>query len=185
MTVLDNYELLINKFSRRKEEGIIFDTFLREQTSWITSPASTRFHLAYEGGLLAHSVNVASTLLQLRQILAPDIEEESCIIAGLFHDVGKVGMPDQPYYMPNPSKWHVKNKGINYIINQNLVHLDIATRSLFLVAQYIPLSDEEAQAIRYHDGQYINENVSVAHKETRLTRLLQYADNWSGGVLED
>ena len=42
-----------------------------------------------------------------------------------------------------------------------------------------------AQAIRYHDGQYIDENRSVAHRETELTRLLQYADNWSGGVLED
>jgi len=185
MTVLDNYKSLISKIIRRKKEVIRFDLFLREQTSWLTSPASTRFHLAYEGGLLAHSVNVTSTLFQLRQKLAPDIEEESCIVVGLFHDIGKIGMPDQPYYIPNPSEWHVKNKGINYIVNQDLVHLDIATRSLFLVAQYIPLSNEEALAIRYHDGQYIKENISVAHKEARLTRLLQYADNWSGGVLED
>jgi len=63
--------------------------------------------------------------------------------------------------------------------------MDIATRSLFLLAQHIPLSDDEAQAVRYHDGQYIVENQSVAHKETRLTRLLQYADNWSGGVIEE
>ena len=62
--------------------------------------------------------------------------------------------------------------------------MDIATRSLVLVGQHIPLTDEEAQALRYHDGQYIDENRSVAHRECRLTRLVQYADNWSGGVLE-
>jgi 23S rRNA maturation-related 3'-5' exoribonuclease YhaM len=185
MNVINKYESLINKTSRRKEEVIKFDSFLRDKTSWLLAPASTRFHLAHEGGLLEHSVNVTSTLLQLRNVLTPDLEEESCIITALFHDIGKVGMPGQPYYLPNPSEWHVRNRGINYIVNQDLVHLDIATRSLFIVAQHIPLSDEEAQAIRYHDGQYIKENISVAHKESRLTRLLQYADNWSGGVLED
>ena len=63
--------------------------------------------------------------------------------------------------------------------------MDIATRSLYLLSQHIPLTDEEAQAIRYQDGQYIQENQSVAHKECKLTRLLQYADNWSAGVLEE
>jgi hypothetical protein len=62
--------------------------------------------------------------------------------------------------------------------------MDIASRSLFIVSKFIDLTEEEAQAIRYHDGQYIDENKSVAHKETKLTRLLQYADNWAGGVLE-
>jgi hypothetical protein len=49
----------------------------------------------------------------------------------------------------------------------------------------VQLSPEEAQAIRYHDGQYIIEKRSVAHRESKLTRLLQYADNWCGGVLEE
>jgi 23S rRNA maturation-related 3'-5' exoribonuclease YhaM len=162
-----------------------FETFLETETSWLTSPASTRFHLPLAGGLVEHSLNVARTLLRLRDTLAPDLSAESCVIVGLYHDVGKVGMPWKPYYLPNPSEWHVRNRGANYIVNQDLVHMDIATRSLFLVAQHIQLTDEEAQAIRYHDGQYIDENGSVAHRECRLTRLVQYADNWSGGVLEE
>ena len=43
----------------------------------------------------------------------------------------------------------------------------------------IELSEEEVQAIVYHDGQYIDDNA-----EEPLTLLLQYADNWSGFVLE-
>jgi len=29
---------------------------------------------------------------------------------------------------------------------------------------HVPLTDDDAQAIRYHDGQYIVENESVAHR---------------------
>ena len=184
-TLLATYEKLLAHVQDRREAVQKLDQFLRNETSWLTSPASTRFHLAYASGLLEHSVNVATTLLKLRTCLAPDLSDESCVIAGLFHDLGKIGMPGKPYYLPNPSEWHVRNRGIHYIVNKDIVHMDIATRSLFLLAQHIPLSDDEAQAVRYHDGQYIVENQSVAHEETKLTRLLQYADNWSGGVIED
>ena len=178
----------LNKFTHhlaeRAETIKAFDIWLCRETSWLDAPASTRFHLPHVGGLVEHSVNVANTLLALRETLAPDVSPESCLVVSLYHDLGKVGMPGQPYYLPNPSEWHVRNRGVNYVVNQELVHMDIATRSLYLVAQHIPLTDEEAQAIRYHDGQYIDENKSVAHRECRLTRLVQYADNWSGGVLE-
>lgn len=179
------YKELITLIETRHQEVAEFEEFLRAETCWIISPASTRFHLSCEGGLIRHSLNVAHTLLRLRETLAPDLSVESCVIVGLYHDIGKIGMPGRPYYLPNPSEWHVVNRGANYIINNDITHMDIATRSLFLVSQHITLSDEEAQAIRYHDGQYIEENHSVAHRECKLTRLLQYADNWSGGVLED
>ena len=62
--------------------------------------------------------------------------------------------------------------------------MGLAVRSLFLVSQYIPLTEEEAQAIAYHDGQYVEENKIIAHREEPLTRLLSYADNWTGCVME-
>lgn len=36
----------------------------------------------------------------------------------------------------------------------------------------------------YHDGQYVEDNHSVATREEKLTLLLQYADNWSGFIAE-
>lgn len=185
MSIERAYDECLAHVIERRDAVARFEQFLRTRTSWSTSPASTRFHLCREGGLVEHSLNVATTILRLRPVLAPDLSEESCVIVALYHDVGKVGAPGQPYYLPNPSEWHVRNRGVRYIINPDLVHMDIATRSLFLIAPHVPLTDEEAQAVRYHDGQYIEENHSVAHRETRLTRLLQYADNWSGCVLED
>lgn len=179
------YQDLLTKVIVRADEIRRFEEFLSSRTSWLTAPASTRFHLAYEGGLVQHSLNVARIALILRKELAPEISEESCVIVALYHDVGKVGMPDRPYYLANQNTWEVKNRGIRYCINKELAHLDLPTRSLFLTASNITLTDEEAQAIRYHDGQYIEENRSVAHREGKLTRLLQYADNWCGGVVEE
>ena len=178
-----DYEDLLSKANGRELQIRDFDRFLREHTAWLKAPASTRFHLCKPGGLVEHSVNVARTLLQLRETLAPDLPAESCVIAALYHDIGKIGMPGKPYYIP----WLNGKKGrfgALYRVNQDLVHLDIPSRSLFLVSSHIPLTEEESQAIRYHDGQYIDENRSVAHKECRLTRLLQFADNWAGCVLE-
>ena len=181
----DRYEAIQLQLVERKSEFDDFANFLERETSWLSAPASTRFHLAMPGGLLEHSLNVAETMLKLKEILAPELSSESCVLVALFHDLGKVGMPGKPYYLPNPSRWHVDNRGIAFIVNRDLVHLDVPTRSLFLLAPYISLSDEEAQAIRYHDGQHVPENQSVAHRESKLTLLLQYADNWSGEILEE
>jgi len=182
--IFDEFGALLAKVHERRQEIDRFEQFLRNETVWLSAPASTRFHLCHPGGLVEHSVNVARVALKLREALAPDISEESCVIAGLYHDLGKVGMPGKPYYLPNPQQWMIEKHGIRYTVNKDLVHMDIASRSLFLLASHIPLSDEEAQAVRYHDGQYIQENRSVAHRETSLTRIIQYADNWAGCELE-
>jgi len=76
----------------REAAVVAFDQFLARETTWLVAPASTRFHLPHPGGLVEHSANVVRTLLRLRSLLAPDISEESCVIVGLYHDVGKVGI---------------------------------------------------------------------------------------------
>ena len=96
----DRYNHLLSKITERKTNVDKFIEVLHTQTTWLISPASTKYHLNKEGGLLEHSIGVAETLLQLRAALAPDISEESCVIVGLFHDIGKVGMPGKPYYLP-------------------------------------------------------------------------------------
>jgi len=179
----ENYHGLINLVDKRERVVRGFIHFLEEETSWLTSPASSRYHNAFEGGLLKHSISVAETLIKIKGILAPSIDNESCVIVGLFHDVGKVGVPGKPYYLPNPQGSELGSKR-KYIVNREVVPMGLAVRSLFLVSQHFPLTEEEAQAIAYHDGQYIEENRIIAHKEEPLTLLLSYADNWAGSILE-
>jgi hypothetical protein len=177
----DRYDHLLSKIIKRKSNVEKFIKVLHTQTTWLTSPASTKYHLNKEGGLLEHSIGVAETLLQLRAALAPEISEESCLIVGLFHDIGKVGMLGKPYYLPEIKDG--KPTGA-YSINPEIVAMGLSLRSLYLVSQYIPLSDAEAQAIAYHDGMYVPEGRSVAHKEEPLLLLLHWADMWTASVKE-
>ncbi len=178
----DRYRGLLKSVAKREREVSDFIRFLEEETSWLSSPASSRFHNDFEGGLISHSVSVAEILLKIKGLLAPSIDDESCVIVGLFHDVGKVGYAGKPYYIPNSNKQG--NRTRKYLINPKVVTMGLAVRSLYLVSQCIKLSEEEAQAIVYHDGQYIEENKIIAHREEPLTLLLSYADNWAGCALE-
>lgn len=179
------YASLKAKVEERKADFDMFVKMLETETSWLRSPASTRFHLNEEGGLLKHSVGVAESLLKFRDFLAPKISDETCVIVGLFHDVGKVGMPGKPLYIKNDNEWQVKNRNIKYKTNPELVRMSLAARSLYLVSKYIPLSDAEVQAILYHDGQYIEDNRCVAHKEEPLTLLTHWADYWTAHIYEE
>ena len=185
MSLMERYEVLKQKVMERKEPFDRFIKLLEGETTWLVSPASTRFHLSEEQGLLKHSVGVSGSLLRFREFLAPAISEESCVIVALFHDVGKLGMPGKPLYLPNDNEWLVKNRGIRYKIKRDVAAMGLAVRSLYLVAQYIPLSDAEAQAIAYHDGQYIEDNKIIAHKEEPLTLLLHWADYWTAHIYEE
>jgi len=183
--IIERFNHLLGRLDGRKAQVTKFIKKLENETAYFTAPASTRFHLNRKGGLLEHSVGVTETLLQIKETLAPWISDESCIIVGLFHDLGKAGMPGKPLYLPNPDQWQAENRNRKYIVNPDLTTMDIAVRSLYLVAQNITLTEEEAQAIAYHDGQYLEGNKIVAHQEESLTLLLQYADNWTASVLED
>jgi hypothetical protein len=185
MDIKERYGALKGKVVKRKKEFDEFMDMLEKESSWLTSPASTRFHLNKEGGLLEHSVGVTENLLKLREIFASEISEESCVIVGLFHDVGKIGMPGKPRYIKNTNDWEIKNRNMTYKINPDEVYMNLAVRSLYLITKYIPLSDSEAQAILYHDGQFIDANKEVAHHEEPLTLLLQFADSWTAHIYEE
>ncbi len=175
-TTKQRYERLKKKVVKRRASFERLMNYLETETEWLRAPASTRFHLSMECGLLEHTCNVAETMLKMKEAIAPMISDESCVIVALLHDLGKVGMPGRPQY--------VKGDKYPYSFNKELTYLSVPIRSIYLALPYIELSEEEVQAIVYHDGQYVDDNASVARREEPLTLLLQYADTWSGFVLE-
>ena len=189
MTVIERYQNLKQKVTNRAESFADLMEHLERNTEWMTAPASTRFHLCKESGLLEHSVNVAETLLQIKDVLTPEISDESCVIVGLLHDLGKAGTTEGAQYIKNKPTERQKQYGYGptypYSFNKDLTYLSVPIRSLYLALPYIALLEEEAQAITYHDGQYVDDNRSVAKNERPLTLLLQYADNWCGFVVEN
>ena len=61
-----------------------------ETTDFFTAPASTRFHAAYEGGLLEHSLNVYQVFRDKHFEEGSD-DPESVAIVTLLHDLCKAG----------------------------------------------------------------------------------------------
>ena len=78
-----------------QKEGISkLMNYIRNNTDFYKAPASTRFHLACEGGLLQHSLNVYDCLVAKKESpiwkpILSDIPDESLIIMALLHDLCK------------------------------------------------------------------------------------------------
>src|SRR5665647_3924522 len=89
MELFDRYNRLKALVVSRKEQFGELMHFIETETSYLTTPASTKYHLCREQGLLEHSINVAETLLRLKKELAHEISDESCVIVALLHDLGK------------------------------------------------------------------------------------------------
>ena len=68
--------------------------YIRNKTDFYKAPASTRFHLACEGGLLQHSLNVYDCLVAKKESpiwkpILSGIPDDSLIIMALLHDLCK------------------------------------------------------------------------------------------------
>jgi len=193
MLTLDNldakYGELFAFLGERTSQVLAFKDYIERETSWLTSPASTRFHLNIERGLLLHSVGVTYNALGIKGLLAPDIPDESIVIAALFHDLGKVGYPGKPYYLRNDVQWEIAKRNMTYKINPDATTMNLAVRSLYLIANRVELTEDEAQAIVAHDGIYpvsggVN-NLDYHHRECRLQMLVHFADKWTAAVDEE
>lgn len=162
--VMELYNGLKNSIIKRKTEFDHFIDFLENRTSWLTAPADTTGPLACEKGLLIRSVAVTKQLLRIKDTLMPQLDEESAIIIGLFHDVGKVGVEGKPLFLVEEKAAPTSALGLSslrssvatssaptYTINTKLACMNVGVRSLFLVSQYMLLSEDEAQAICYAD----------------------------------
>lgn len=148
---------------------------------FFTAPASsnTNYHECYIGGLVTHTLRVIRYLLRLHKVLAPDLNIESIVTVGLFHDCGKIGSIHEDLYLPQTNDWK-RNNGSLYELNQKLLAAHHSRWSICLLQDVgLKLTDDEFLAITYHDGQGLKENESICLKESDLVLLLQTADRWS------
>lgn len=127
-----------------------------KKSDFFTAPASTRFHLACEGGLVEHSVNV---YLRLKSLLdleygekRPEIySDETVAICGLLHDVCKIGVYVVSYR-------NVKENGVwkevpFYTTDEQLPY-GHGEKSVYIINGFLRLTREEALAINWHMGSF-------------------------------
>lgn len=176
---MENKERFLELCSHIKREGISELVAWLEASDFSTAPASTRFHNSYEGGLLAHSLNVYDELKRLL-VAYPEItiSEESVIISALFHDLCKVGFyaTEKRNRKDESGKWESYDA---YTINESFCFGGHGSKSVFLIQHFIKLTPVEAVAINCHMGSWEEgaaKSVGSAYEKTPFAWLLHCAD---------
>ena len=131
--------------------------FLENKSDFFTAPASTRFHGAYEGGLLRHSLNVYECLVQylarerVKDTYKLNVSDETAAIVALLHDVCKVNFYTVSYRNSKNEQTGKWEKVPYYSINDTLPY-GHGEKSVYMVSGFMRLTREEAMAIRWHMG---------------------------------
>lgn len=155
-------------------------------TDYFTAPASTRFHGAYSGGLLQHSLNVYDELVRLLKVY-PEviIDKDSVIIASLFHDLCKVNSygVEQRNRKNKDGQWE---KYDVYVRKESFCFGGHGSKSVYLVQKFMKLTDEEAVAINCHMSAFDGDmsNVGSAFSQYPFAWLLSVADQSATYVIE-
>lgn len=128
-----------------------------EKSDFFTAPASTRYHGAYEGGLLRHSLNVYECLTEylsrerVRQKYELNVSEETAAIVTLLHDICKVNFYTISMRNAKNEKTGQWEKVPYYSINDKLPY-GHGEKSVYMISGFMRLTREEAMAIRWHMG---------------------------------
>lgn len=170
-----------------------------EELGFFQAPASSKFHLNHEGGLLEHSLNVCKVGLMLREqmlLLKPNLEEslnkESVIIASLLHDICKADI-----YQKCIRK---RKDRLGQWVDYETYELDYSDFPLghgeksviVLLRMGLDLSDDEIMAIRWHMSAWdlpfqspdLKANFDTAKRLCPLCTLIQAADGLASNLLE-
>lgn len=170
-----------------------------KQSDFFTAPASSRYHLAVSGGLCQHSLNVYKRLkflvFSIHQNQA-SFTPESIAVVSLLHDVCKANMykemrRNQKTYdkekVTKAEKDQIKHDSLgdyiwesipSYEINEDFI-FGHGEKSVYLINKFMKLTDEEAQAIRYHMSSWKHDDISSVGKvyaANHLAFLLHVAD---------
>jgi hypothetical protein len=157
-----------------------------EQTDFYTAPASTKYHGAYEGGLVMHSLNVYCQLKRLVDFYEVEADDESIAIVALFHDLCKIGFykTEMRWRKDANDKWE---QYATYKHDEDFAYGGHGSKSVYLVQSFMKLKPFEAAAINCHMGQFDAtpySNPSVVYERNPLAWLLHVADEAATYMLE-
>ena len=176
----DKFIELLRSTKREGMEDLI--KFL-ESSDFFTAPSSTRFHGAFKGGLLLHSLNVYENFIQLKNSGIFPLEgvkdEASYIICPLLHDICKT------YFYAEDTR-NVKNKEtgkweqVPYYTVDDKIPYGHGEKSVLMISEYIKLYPYERMAIRWHMGAYSGQQdwntLGAAYDKYPFAMMLHFSD---------
>ena len=166
--------------------------YLEHKSDFFTSPASARYHGAYEGGLCDHSVNVYHCLTEylvrerVQELYGVEVAGESVAVAALLHDLCKVGCYRQgTRNVKGPDgKW----QAVPTFYYEDKLPYGHGEKSVYIISGFMKLKREEAMAIRWHMGFSGEEDkrlVGQAFQQYPLAFALSVADMEATYFLEN
>lgn len=152
------------------------------------APASTKYHCAFEGGLVLHTLNVYNRLHKLVQSEYGDgipFSTETLAIVSLLHDISKVDHYTIQYR-------NTKDENGDWVqvpffqtkdVKDRFIYGGHAMNSVYIVRTFLKLTYQEELAILHHMGGFdftedsiSVKNISEAFTKSPLALLLHQAD---------
>ena len=151
-----------------------------EKSDFFKAPASTRFHGAYEGGLLEHSMKVYEILVDKvkKSMIEMNVSDETLIIVALLHDICKVNFYKVDYR--NAKNAFGEWEKVPYYTVEDTIPYGHGEKSVMMITEYMKLTVEEKYCIRWHMGftepKELYNTLGQAFKKFPLALLLHEAD---------
>ena len=204
---VERFEELLMSVKRDGMDSLL--EFIRK-SDFYTAPASHRFHLAEEGGLLTHSLHVYECLVNKKNSplwsdVLKDVNDETLILVALLHDICKTyyygtELKNQKTYDEEKVK-AANPRSVKHDTNGDFIWetvpaytvddkypLGHGNKSVIFIMQYIKLSMTEIAAIVHHMGAYCDSSqwntLGQAYDKYPLALALHEADIEATYLLE-
>lgn len=143
-----------------------------EASDFFEAPASTKFHGAFKGGLMEHSMKVYEILKEKNG------DSDSVRIIALLHDICKTNFYKIDYR-------NAKNalgvwEKVPYYAVEDTIPYGHGEKSVMMISEFIKLTPEERYSIRWHMGftepKELYATIGLAYKKYPLALLTHEAD---------
>lgn len=187
---------LLRTVNREGIEYVIEDL---ENLGFFEAPASTRFHLNYDGGLCEHSLNVCKVglmlceeMIKMSPEVEPSLQKDSVIITTLLHDVCKADIYKK-VVKKQKNQYGVWEEVPGYDVDYSNFPMGHGEKSVIrLLLSGLELTDEEMLAIRWHmtawdlafQSPEQKNNLNTARDLCPLCTLVQCADGLASNIVE-
>ena len=162
MTKREEFIAVYQENIQRRGADRLLEWLDSDASAFFTAPSSTRFHGAYEGGLVEHSLNVYECLKdylnrpRTKELYGMDYTPETIAVTALLHDICKVGFYAVDYRNAK-NEQGVWEKVPYYTVRDTLPY-GHGEKSVYMIQSFMRLTRDEAFAIRYHMGFSGNED---------------------------
>ena len=159
----ENESNIVDLLSFVKRNGIDDLINYLENSNFYTSPASTKYHGSFTGGLALHSLNVTREFSKENAQWHKPLPQDSVILCGILHDLCKVGAYTETARGYEKVKDFPKGHG---------------KLSVSRIEEHIKLTQPEKDIIFFHMGlfgifEYREHDTLAIHKAIMRTPLVQ------------